>query len=68
MIVWELKLFGRLPLLALSRTRYELVEEDESPAVGGGSTHDFERDLDPLSPTADYEWEWEEDKGGFGFR
>lgn len=61
---WELKLFGLLPLLVVTRTEYEYVEE--SPAIGGGPSHNFERDYEPLSPTSHHEWEWE-DKKGFGF-
>lgn len=66
MIAWELKLFGILPLLVVTRTNYELVEE-ESPAFGGGFAHNFERDYEPLSPTAHHGWEWEDKKGRFGF-
>ena len=71
MIVWELKLFGLLPLLAIERTTYECVEEEEeeedASRIEAGSAHNFERDFDPLSPTSHHEWEWE-DKGRFGFR
>lgn len=67
MIVWELRLFGLLPLFAISRTHYEVVEDDGDAArIEGGSAHNFERDFYPLSPTSHHEWEWE-DKKGFGF-
>lgn len=64
MVRFTLRLFG-VPVLSVDRVRFEFVEE-ESPAVGGGSSHNFERDCDPLSPTSHHEWEWEEE--GFGFR
>ena len=69
MVRYTLKLFGLLPLLVVDRTTYEVVEEDEdeSPAVGGGSAHNFERDFYPLSPTSHHEWEWEDKRKGFGF-
>lgn len=67
MVRYSLKLFGLLPLLVVERTMFELVDEDESPAVGGGSAHNFERDFEPLSPTSHHEWEWEDKKKGFGF-
>lgn len=66
MIVWELKLFGLLPLLAVSRTNFEYVDEEDAAHIEGGSAHNFERDFEPLSPTAHHEWEWE-DKKRFGF-
>lgn len=62
---WTLRIFG-IPVLQLDTHHYELVDEDESPAVGGGSAHNFERDYEPLSPTSHHEWEWE-DRRGFGF-
>lgn len=70
MVRYSLKLFGLLPLLVVERTIYVAVDEeyeDESPAVGGGSAHNFERDFDPLSPTSHHEWEWEDRGKGFGF-
>ena len=64
---YTLKVFG-VPVLQLDSVQLELVEEEEeSPTVGGGSAHNFERDFDPLSPTAHHEWEWEDKKKGFGF-
>ena len=44
-----------------------LVEEVDATLIGGGSTHNFDRDENPLSPDDRYDWEWE-DKKGFGFR
>jgi hypothetical protein len=40
----------------------EEVEDEDTNVIGGGSTHDFERDIDPLDPN-DHFGEWE-----FGFR
>jgi len=63
---WTLRIFG-IPVLSLDAQLFEYVgDEDESPAVGGGSAHNFERDFEPLSPTSHHEWEWE-DKKRFGF-
>lgn len=65
---WEFRLFGLLPLLVVTRTELQYVEEEaESPTFGGGSAHNFERDYEPLSPTAHHEWEWEDKQRGFGF-
>lgn len=43
----------------------ECPEDDETTVVGGGSSHDFERDTTPLDPT-DHYGEWE-DRSRFGF-
>lgn len=40
-------------------------ETDDQGGIGGGPTHDFERDTAPLDPT-DHYGEWE-DRTGFGF-
>lgn len=59
--------FRGLPIFTVDTIHYELIEEDEeSPAIGGGSAHNFERDTDPLSPDDRYDWPWE--GKGFGFR
>jgi hypothetical protein len=42
------------------------VEDDDTHLIGGGETHNFERDPTPLDPT-DHYGEWE-DKLKFGFR
>ena len=64
-----LRLFGLIPILSLDVMHGSFLssEEDEEESVGGGSAHDFERDIFPLSPTAHHEWEWEDRKRGFGF-
>lgn len=68
MIRYTLRLFG-FTILTLDATQYELVEEDESDAtrIEGGSAHNFERDVNPLSATSHHEWEWE-DRKRFGFQ
>jgi hypothetical protein len=65
-----LRLFGLFPLVTLDviSARSESEDTDEDCSLGGGSSHDFERDIFPLSPTAHHEWEWEDRKKGFGFR
>lgn len=66
MVTYTFRVFG-IPVFTLERIQFALEDEDESPAVGGGSAHNFERDFDPLSPTSHHEWEWEDKKKGFGF-
>ena len=69
-----LRLFGVLPLLSLDvgglfvEAEGKSEPEDTEGSIEGGSAHDFERDVFPLSPTAHHEWEWEDRKRGFGFR
>jgi len=63
---YTLRILG-FPIVSLDTERFEYVDEVESPAVGGGSAHNFERDFEPLSPTSHHEWEWEDKKKGFGF-
>jgi hypothetical protein len=65
-----LRLFGVFPVLTVEVTGFSVQadeEQSEDCSLGGGSSHNFERDVFPLSPTAHHEWEWE-DKKGFGFR
>jgi hypothetical protein len=64
---YTLRVLG-IAVLSLDTQRFELVEEgEESPTIGGGSSHNFDRDYEPLSPTAHHEWEWEDKQRGFGF-
>lgn len=60
-----IKLFG-IPFLTVDTIDYDLIEDDEDypEGIGGGSSHDFERDLNPPDPLGEEPWE-EED---FGFR
>ena len=67
MIVWELKLFGLFPILAVSRTAFEVEAEEDSARIEGGSAHNFERDFDPIKPEDRYNWEWEDKRREFGF-
>jgi len=46
--------------------RVEYEEDDGSSFIGGGSAHDFERDVNPVAPEDRYNWEWD-DKRRFGF-
>lgn len=55
-----------LTLDCLSRPVAETEDDDEPHLIGGGETHNFERDTNPLDPT-DHYGEWE-DRGNFGFR
>jgi hypothetical protein len=49
-----LRLFGKYPLLSidfegfLEESEEEAEEEDDGPAFVGGSSHNFDRDHDPL--------------------
>jgi hypothetical protein len=64
------RLFGVLPVLTFDVEGLVLSEEEEveEPRIEGGSCHNFERDIDPISPEDRYDWEWEDRKRGFGFR
>jgi hypothetical protein len=72
-MILVLKLFGLVPLLSVELTPRESAveeeeeEEDEEPGILGGSAHDFERDVNPITPEDRYDWEWEDRKRGFGF-
>ncbi len=62
---WEFRLFGLFPLLVVTRTELQYVEdEEESPAVGGGSCHNFTI----ASPWVDERYlPWEDEGRVFGF-
>lgn len=62
---YTLRLLG-VPVLAVDVWDCYEEECEVEPSVGGGSSHNFERDYEPLSPTGHHEWEWD-DKGRFGF-
>jgi len=64
---YTLRLFG-FPIIVVEVDQFEYVDEQSSSSFEGSSTHNFERDLEPLSPTAHHEWEWEDKKKGFGFK
>lgn len=65
MTSYTFKLFGLLPLLIVTRTHYEFVDEEESPVIGGGSTHNFEM----AEPFVDERYlPWEDEARKFGFR
>lgn len=51
---------------ALEVTPDTVEEEEPEHAIGGASTHNFERDTNPPDPMREEPW-YEEDKG-FGFR
>jgi hypothetical protein len=66
-----LRLFGVFPILTLDVAGGRSESDDEAAedcSLGGGSSHNFERDVFPLSPTQHHEWEWDDRKKGFGFR
>lgn len=63
-----LRLFG-IPIWTLDVIQGVFtVEDDDDQTIEGGSAHNFERDVFPLSPTSHHEWEWEDRKKGFGFK
>lgn len=63
---YTLRVFG-IPVLQLDSVALERVEDEEDTTLfEGGSAHNFERDVEPLSPTSHHEWEWD-DKRKFGF-
>lgn len=54
-----------IPLVTFDLESYEIVEEEESPAVGGGSAHDFTI----ATPFVDERYlPWEDDCKSFGFK
>jgi hypothetical protein len=66
-MIIRLTIFG-IEVLCLSLGNFILDDEeaeeeaeDEPQLIGGGHTHDFERDPYPLSPDDRYDWEF-----GFG--
>lgn len=64
-----LRLFG-FPVVTVDVMDGVFVTEDDDSEehIEGGSAHNFERDIEPLSPTSHHEWEWEDKKGRrFGF-
>lgn len=64
MVRYTLRVFG-LPILSLDTIHYEIVGEDDDSRIEGGSAHNFERDVNPVTPEDRYNWEWED--RGFGF-
>lgn len=64
MVRYTLRVLG-IPVLSLDTTRYEFVSEEDEARIEGGSAHNFERDVNPVSPEDRYNWEWED--RGFGF-
>ena len=70
MVRWTLKIWG-IPILCVERTNWVAAddddEEEDSSRIEGGSAHNFERDVDPVTPEDRYQWEWD-DKRRFGFR
>lgn len=68
MIRYVFRLFG-LPIFTVDTIHYEIEGDDEdTPTILGGASHDFERDANPITPEDRYDWEWEDRKKGFGFR
>lgn len=65
-MILRLTIFGHEVLSIELGPSAEAEAEPES-TIGGGSTHNFERDTEPLDPT-DHYGEWEDKHKGFGFR
>lgn len=54
-----------IPLVTFDLETYDIVEEEESPAVGGGSAHDFTI----ATPFVDERYlPWDEGLTKFGFK
>ena len=64
-----LKLFGLFPLITLDVISGSFEDEDEceETRIEGGSAHNFERDVNPVTPEDRYAWEWDDKRRGFGF-
>lgn len=59
---YTLRVFG-IPVLSLDVDGISYVTEDDC-RIEGGSAHNFERDVNPVTPEDRYSWEeWD----GFGF-
>lgn len=65
MVRYTLRVFG-FPVLSLDTTVYEVVCDEDAAHIEGGSAHNFERDVNPVTPEDRYNWEWE-DRKSFGF-
>ena len=65
MIRYVLRFFG-LPIFTVDTIHYEFeVEESEAAHIEGGSAHNFERDVNPISPDDRYDGWGEEWRFGF---
>lgn len=54
-----------IPVLTLEvEPDVEHVEAEES-VIEGGSSHNFERDTNPVTPEDRHKWEWEDRRVGF---
>lgn len=60
-----LRLLG-FPIASITVEGVGVAYAEDEAGFGGGSAHNFERDVNPLSPDDRYDWEYY-DKGGFGF-
>jgi len=61
-VIWVFRLFG-FEIARIERVELAYEEEDDSPSFAGGSGHNFERDLNPVSPDDRYA-PWDD----FGFQ
>lgn len=63
MMRWVFRFLG-FEIFSVDTIEYALIDEDEeSPAIGGGSAHNFERDGSPLDALGEEPWD-----NYFGFR
>lgn len=65
MIRYVLRILG-VPVLSLDTIHYELEGDEEETTIHGGSWHDFDRDVTPITPEDRYDWSYEDSKR-FGF-
>lgn len=67
-VKYVLRVFG-FPVLSFGDedAGFEDEVEVQGRHIEGGSAHNFERDVNPVTPEDRYNWEWE-DRNGFGFR
>lgn len=60
-MIFRLTIFG-YEVFCLSVGDFILEDEDDEEVttnlIGGGSSHDFERDPEPLNPDDRYDWEF----------
>lgn len=65
-----LKLFGLFPVVTLdviTGDSCDCEDDSEDSRIEGGSAHNFERDVNPVTPEDRYAWEWDDKRRGFGF-
>jgi hypothetical protein len=56
LFAWEVD--GALEVVVTTTAEDEEDDEDDCPEISSGSSHNFERDPNPLDPNDRYDWEF----------